>query len=191
NRLEPSDEGRAPPHRLQMGLALPAKVAGSAREHAGWKLGQAHKRNSAGVNLFLHYAFDLWMSREYPDVPFERYADDAIGHCRSEAEARDLCRALEARFAECGLRLHPEKTKIVSCKDANRSGAYPEQAFDFLGYSFRPRMANNRHGERFVSFSPAVSKKAGKRMRHTVRRWRLHRRSDLGWWKSPNGSVQS
>ncbi|RXH24771.1 DNA polymerase [Bradyrhizobium nanningense] len=131
------------------------------------------------ANLFLHYAFDVWMSREYPGVPFERYADDAIGHCRSEAEARDLCRALEARFAECGLRLHPEKTKIVYCKDANRSGAYPEQSFDFLGYSFRPRMANNRHGERFVSFSPAVSKKAGKRMRHTVRRWRLHRRSDL------------
>ncbi|WP_271574524.1 group II intron maturase-specific domain-containing protein [Bradyrhizobium sp. CCBAU 11361] len=101
----------------------------------------------------------------------------AIGHCRSEAEARDLCRALETRFAECGLRLHPEKTKIVYCKDANRS--YPEQSVDFLGYTFRPRMANNRHGERFVSFSPAVSKKAGKRMRHTVRRWRLHRRSDL------------
>ncbi|MDI2060684.1 MULTISPECIES: reverse transcriptase domain-containing protein, partial [Bradyrhizobium] len=142
--------------------------------------------NSAGAvispllaNLFLHYAFDLWMSREYPGVPFERYADDAIGHCRSEAEARDLCRALEARFAECGLRLHPEKTKIVYCKDANRSGAYPDQSFDFLGYSFRPRMANNRHGERFVSFSPAVSKKAGKRIQHTVRRWRLYRRSDL------------
>src|SRR4029077_18705498 len=109
---------------------------------------------------------------EYPGIPFERYADDAICHCRGEAEARDLCRALETRFAECGLRLHPEKTKIVYCKDANRSGAYPEQSFDFLGYTFRPRMANNRHGVRFASFSPAVSKKAGKRMRHTVRRWR-------------------
>lgn len=131
------------------------------------------------ANLFLHYVFDTWMRRKHPDIPFERYADDAICHCRSEARARDLRQALELRFAECELRLHPEKTKIVYCKDANRSGDYPEQSFDFLGYTFRPRMANNHHGERFVAFLPAVSKKAGKRMRLGVRRWRLHRRSDL------------
>src|SRR5271170_7556700 len=131
------------------------------------------------ANLFLHYAFDRWMRREYPAVPFERYADDAICHCRSEAQALELRQALEQRFAECRLRLHPQKTKIVYCKDANRSGEYPDRSFDFLGYTFRPRMAKNRDGKRFVGFIPAVSKTAGKRMRQSVRRWRLHCRNDL------------
>jgi len=131
------------------------------------------------ANLFLHYAFDLWMRREYPDVQFERYADDAICHCRSEAQAQELRLALEKRLAECRLRLHPDKTKIVYCKDANRKGAFPEQSFDFLGFTFRPRLAINRRGEHFVSFIPAVSKKAAVKMRRRVRAWRLHWRSDL------------
>ncbi|HET7885792.1 MAG TPA: reverse transcriptase domain-containing protein [Bradyrhizobium sp.] len=117
------------------------------------------------ANLFLHYAFDRWMRREYPDVPFERYADDAICHCRSEAQALELRQALEQRFAGCRLRLHAQKTKIVYCKDANRPGEYPDRSFDFLGYTFRPRVAKNRDGKRFVGFIPAVSKKGGKRMR--------------------------
>jgi RNA-directed DNA polymerase len=131
------------------------------------------------ANLFLHYAFDLWMQRKYPSIPFERYADDVLCHCATEAQAQDLHRALEKRFAECKLSLHPQKTKIVYCKDANRTGDYPEQAFDFLGYTFRPRTAIGRHEKRFLSFIPAVSDKAGKRMRQEVRKWRLHRRSDL------------
>ena len=97
------------------------------------------------ANLFLHYAFDLWMQREYPTIPFERYADDAICHCASEAQALELRQALEQRFAACRLRLHPEKTKIVYCKDANRPGEYPERSFDFLGYTFRPRSAIGRN----------------------------------------------
>jgi len=132
------------------------------------------------ANLFLHYAFDRWMQREYPHIPFERYADDAICHCASEAQALELRQALEERFAACRLRLHPQKTKIVYCKDANRPGEYPERSFDFLGYTFRPRGASGRGGKRFVSFIPAVSDKAAKRMRQEVRRWRLHLRSDLG-----------
>jgi RNA-directed DNA polymerase len=131
------------------------------------------------ANLFLHYAFDCWMQREYPDILFERYADDAICHCASEAQALELRRALEDRFSACRLRLHPEKTKIVYCKDANRTGEYPEQSFDFLGYTFRPRVAIGRHRKRFVSFIPAVSDKAAKRMRLEVRRWRMHLRTDL------------
>ena len=131
------------------------------------------------ANLFLHYVFDLWMRREYPDILFERYADDAICHCRSEAQALELRQALEKRFADCKLQLHPQKTKVVYCKDANRPGHYPEQSFDFLGYTFRPRVASNHHGERFVAFIPAVSKQAGKKMRLSVRRWRMHRRNDL------------
>lgn len=132
------------------------------------------------ANLFLHYAFDRWMRVHHPDIPFERYADDVICHCRSEAQARSLREALERRFAECRLEVHPQKTKIVYCKDANRRGHYPEQQFDFLGYTFRPRKAKNRDGKLFVNFTPAVSTKATKAMRQTVRGWRLHHRSDLG-----------
>ncbi len=135
--------------------------------------------SSVLANLFLHYTFDRWMSVNYPEVLFERYADDAVCHCRSETQARSLRKALEVRFAECGLELHPVKTKIVYCKDSNRSGRYPNQQFTFLGYTFRPRRAMNRSGELFVSFAPAVSDAAAKRMRQRVRRWRLHRRNDL------------
>ncbi len=91
------------------------------------------------ANLFLHHAFDMWMAREFPHVPFERYADDAICHCRTEAEARVLQDALAARLAACKLTLHPEKTRIVYCKDVNRRGDHPNIHFDFLGFQFRAR----------------------------------------------------
>src|SRR4051812_8908627 len=130
------------------------------------------------ANLFLHYAFDVWMHRNHPGIPFERYADDAICHCSSEEQAAALRVALENRFAECGLTLHPEKTKIVYCKDDDRRGDYPNQKFDFLGYTFRPRLARRRAGKIGVSFSPAVSNKALKAIRQTVRRWSLQERSD-------------
>ena len=129
-------------------------------------------------NLFLHYVFDMWMVREFPDVPFERYADDLICHCPSAEEARALWSALEARFVACRLVLHPQKTKLVYCKDANRRGNYPIQTFDFLGYEFRPRSAVWRGKQLGVSFLPAASPKARKAIRQTVRQWALHRRSD-------------
>src|SRR5437660_11275298 len=91
------------------------------------------------ANLFLHYAFDAWMSRNYPHIPFERYADDAICHCKSAEEALALWSALQDLFAACKLVLHPQKTKIVYCKDANRRGDFPSQSFDFLGFMFRAR----------------------------------------------------
>lgn len=131
-------------------------------------------------NLFLHYTVDCWMRKHYPDIPFERYADDVICHCGSEAQAVALREALEQRFAMCKLELHPQKTKIVYCKDANRHGSYSEQRFDFLGYTFRPRRSKNRNGKLFVSFAPAVSDKAAKAMRETMRRWKLHHRGDMG-----------
>ena len=130
------------------------------------------------ANLFLHYAFDTWMTRDHPGIRFERYADDAICHCTSEAEASALRRSLEGRFAECGLTLHPEKTKIVYCKDDDRRGTYPDQKFDFLGYTFRPRLSRRRRNTFGVSFSPAASDKALKAIRQTVRSWTLHERSD-------------
>jgi group II intron reverse transcriptase/maturase len=131
------------------------------------------------ANLFLHYAFDLWMKENYSDIPFERYADDVICHCHSEAQASSLRQALEARLAACKLELHSQKTKIVYCKDSNRLDNHSEQRFDFLGFTFRPRQSMNRAGRLFVSFSPAISDKAAKAMRNVVRRWKLHHRGDL------------
>jgi RNA-directed DNA polymerase len=130
-------------------------------------------------NLFLHYAFDRWMRQTYPAVPFERYADDAVVHCRTEAEAQRLMQAMAQRLAECGLELHPEKTKIVYCKDGQRKLNYPLVKFDFLGFSFQPRQAKNRWGGLFLNFSPAVSAKAAKSIRHTIRSWKLHRWTQL------------
>src|ERR1700747_2159538 len=132
------------------------------------------------ANLFLHYAFDLWMRRNFPDILFERYADDAICHCRDEDKATALRTALATRFAECGLTLHPEKTKIVYCKDQSRRENHPPFKFDFLGYTFRPRMVSKRDGGMGVSFSPAASTKALTAIRRTIRSWSMHRRSDKG-----------
>src|ERR1035438_6600011 len=95
------------------------------------------------ANLFLHYTFDLWMEREHPDLPWCRYADDGLVHCRSEQEAQALKAALQARLAECSLELHLTKTKIVYCKDGKRKGTYPNVKFDFLGYGFRPRLVQS------------------------------------------------
>ena len=130
------------------------------------------------ANLFLHYVFDAWMGRHFPTIRFERYADDIVCHCRSERQAHFLKGALTRRFAECGLELHREKTKIVYCQDSDRRGTFPATSFDFLGYTFRPRRSKNKWGKFFVSFSPAVSNKAAKAIRREIRSWNLHRRSD-------------
>lgn len=131
------------------------------------------------ANLYLHYAFDAWMRRSFPHVPFERYADDVICHCRSRAEAQRLMEAMQERFASCGLTLHPEKTQVVYCKDSSRRGQFPQIQFTFLGYCFRPRMAKNCHGEIFTSFLPAVGPQALKRMRHKIRQIDLRRQTYL------------
>lgn len=130
------------------------------------------------ANLFLHYAFDKWMQRQYPQIPFERYADDGICHCQSRSQAEGLRAAIGRRFAECGLELNLQKTKIVYCKDDKRKQDYPEQKFDFLGYTFRPRRSKSRNGSFFVSFSPAVSNEAIKSIRSVMRQWNLTWRTD-------------
>lgn len=123
------------------------------------------------ANLFLHYAFDVWMTRTYPDTPWCRYADDGLVHCRTEHEAQAIKAALDVRLLQCGLQLHPDKTKIVYCKDGQRKGKYPNTQFDFLGYTFRPRLVKNRkRNSMFVNFTPAVSKLALKLMRQTTRK---------------------
>ena len=129
-------------------------------------------------NLFMHYAFDKWMERQFPERPFCRYADDGLVHCEDEAEAKAIKIALASRLQECGLEMHPDKTKIVYCKDDDRTKEHSVTSFDFLGYTFRPRRSKNRWGKYFINFSPAMSAKAGKAIRQEVRRWRLHLRSD-------------
>ncbi|WP_327378875.1 group II intron reverse transcriptase/maturase (plasmid) [Streptomyces sp. NBC_01216] len=133
------------------------------------------------ANLFMHYAFDLWLDREFPTVTFERYADDAVIHCVSERQAQHVLAALTDRMEEVGLRLHPAKTRIVYCKDGKRQGAYEYTAFTFLGYTFRARKNRDKHGRLFLSFDPAVSKDALKKMSAQVRSWHLHTRSDLSF----------
>lgn len=129
------------------------------------------------ANLFLHYAFDRWMVRTHPTISFERYADDIICHCDSAEQVQMLETALQDRMQECGLQLHPDKTKRAYCADANRRERHECVKFDFLGYTFKPRRAQNRKGKLFTSFSPAVSDKAGKTMRQKVRNMGLQRLS--------------
>jgi len=132
------------------------------------------------ANLFLHYTFDAWMAREYPDLPWCRYADDGLVHCRTETEAVAVKAKLAARFAECHLEMHPDKTKIAYCKDAKRTGKYPNTKFDFLGYSFKSvTMKNRKTNEVFTGFKPTVSVASLKSMRKKIRELKLRRRTQV------------
>jgi group II intron reverse transcriptase/maturase len=148
------------------------------------------------MNLFMHYAFDVWMQRTNPTCPFARYADDAVVHCRNREQAEALMRSIASRLAECGLTMHPEKSKVVYCKDGNRTATYPHKHFTFLGFTFRSRGARGSRNRNFTGFLPGASAAALKRMREVVRGWRIHRQTpatlgDLarqynpairGWW---------
>ncbi len=131
-------------------------------------------------NLFLHYAFDRWMTRVHPHLPWCRYADDGLVHCRSWREAEAVMAKLQARLAECGLEMHPTKTKIVYCKDDRRKGTHPNVTFDFLGYGFRPRRVKSaRNTKVFCGFNPAVSASALKSMREKIRELNIRRRTHV------------
>jgi RNA-directed DNA polymerase len=148
------------------------------------------------MNLFLHYTFDIWMKRNYPTCPFARYADDAVVHCSSKQQAEQVMLAIDARLAECGLAMHPEKSRIVYCQDSNRTESFPHVQFTFLGFTFRPRKAMSKQRRVFTSFLPGVSADAMKRMRQEVRGWRIPRQTPAtlaelaeqynsvlrGWW---------
>lgn len=143
------------------------------------------------ANTFMHYAFDTWLEREFPTVEFERFADDAVVHCVTERQAREVWAALSARMESVGLRLHPDKTKIVYCKDSNRRAEFASTSFTFLGYTFRPRESKSgKNGTIFTSFQPAISPVALKDKSQQVRRWRIHRKTttnleDLAEWINP------
>ena len=135
------------------------------------------------ANLFLHYAFDQWLTKHHPDVQFARYADDIVCHCRTEQEAITLLAVLKERFVSCGLLLHPEKTKIVYCKSWKNKADYAQISFDFLGFTFRPRLTKCRDGILLVCFLPAVSRKAAQRIRDEINSW--------PWLKWTQGGVKS
>ncbi len=148
------------------------------------------------MNLFMHYTFDCWMQRKHPQCRFCRYADDAVVHCHSQEQAKAVMQAIASRLAECGLMMHPEKSKIVYCKDSNRTQAYPHVYFTFLGFTFRPRKALSKARRLFTSFLPGASADAMKKMRQAVRGWKLNRQTHValaalaklynpviqGWW---------
>ena len=163
---------------IERWLKAPVQMEDGTRIQSGKGTPQGGVISPLLANLFLHYAFDKWMEREFPEIPFERYADDAICHCRTEEDAKRLLSKLEERVAQCKLELHPEKTKVVYCKDDDRRGEYTDTSFDFLGYTFRARRSKNRYGKHFINFSPAVSNKASKKIRQQIRSWQLHLRSD-------------
>ena len=161
--------------RLYVGrwLRAPVQHPDGTLEERGKGTPQGAVASPLLANLFLHYAFDYWMQRKYPSIRFERYADDVVVHCRSEGEAQMVLEAIRGRLAECGLKLNDAKTKVVYCKDDDRKGKYESIKFDFLGYTFQPRRAKNRWGGYFVSFLPAISAKAAKAIRRTIRDWRM------------------
>ena len=131
------------------------------------------------ANLFMHYAFDAWMAREFPRCPFERYGDDVVVHCVSRAQAEYVLGRIATRMAEVGLALHPDKTRVVYCKDSNRRGQHEHTSFIFLGFAFRARQARRRDGVNFTSFLPAISSEAIKAKGADLRAMRIHRRTDL------------
>jgi len=148
------------------------------------------------MNLFMHFAFDRWMQQTRPQCPFARYADDAVVHCRSQSEAERLLTAIGERLAQCKLMMHPEKSKVVYCKNSNRWQDYPRVQFTFLGFTFKPRASRNKQGKIFTGFLPAASRDAILRMLRVIKSWQLQRSTpasieDLserynpvlrGWW---------
>jgi group II intron reverse transcriptase/maturase len=154
-------------------LESPVERADGIRENRDRGTPQGGVISPLLANLFLHYAFDVWMQRHHAGAPFERYADDIVCHCRSREEAESLLESLRVRLVECGLRLHPEKTRLVYCMDGRRCGDHLHTGFDFLGFSFHARTVQSRSGNVFTGFNPAVSRKAMKRMNTTLRKLKI------------------
>jgi len=129
------------------------------------------------AKLFMHYAFDLWLTRNHGNKPFERYADDTVVHCRTEQEAKQLLAEIDGRLKECKLELHPTKTKIVYCQDKERQKQHPNTAFDFLGYTFRKVLIKDRLGRLQMNFIATVSKNAGQALKDKVKSLKIHKRT--------------
>jgi group II intron reverse transcriptase/maturase len=163
---------------IERWLKAPAEEADGTRLDRNKGTPQGGVISPLLANIFLHHVFDMWMAGTFPGCPFERYADDGVIHCSSEDEALAVKAAVEERLRRCKLEAHPDKTRIVYCRDSNRRQDQAQIQFDFLGYTFRPRQAQNRHGGIFTSFLPAISRKAQQGIAKEVRAWGISRRSD-------------
>jgi group II intron reverse transcriptase/maturase len=159
-------------------LAAPVQHPDGSLEQRSRGTPQGSAVSPVLANLFLHYAFDSWMVREFPGCPWERYADDGVVHCKSRAQAELVLGRIAARMNEVGLRLHPDKTRIVYCQDGQRRAEHEHVSFTFLGYAFRARGARSK-GRNFTGFLPAISPEALKATNARLRELRIHRRTDL------------
>lgn len=165
---------------IERWLKAPIKMADGSLKSRSRGVPQGGVISPVLSNLFLHYVFDTWISKNYPEIPWCRYADDGLAHCNTEIQAKELLNSLHKRFNECKLELHPDKTKIIYCKDGSRKRNYSQIEFDFLGYNFKRRIVKNtKKNSLFINFVPAVSKKAIKSMRAKVRKSDLRNRTDL------------
>ena len=113
-----------------------------------------------------------------PHISFCRYADDGLLHCKSQTQAEYVLKRIAERFIQCGLEIHPEKSKIVYCKDANRPGEYLHTSFDFLGYTFRPRRCVDKQGRIHPNFLPAISNISKKSIKREIRSWHMQLKND-------------
>jgi len=181
---------------IERWLTAPFETAGGEQVPRPCGVPQGGVVSPILMNLFMHYAFDGWMKRTHPRCPFARYADDAVVHCRNREQAEEVMRSIACRLEECGLTMHPEKSRVVYCMDSDRTASYPHVHFTFLGFTFRPRKAIDRRRRIFTSFLPGASSDALKRMRKEVRGWRIPRQTPVtlaelaqqynpkirGWW---------
>jgi group II intron reverse transcriptase/maturase len=162
---------------LQRWLAAPTETNGKIVWNQGIGVPQGGVVSPILMNLFMHYAFDQWMARKYPELPFERYADDALVHCSTKQQAESLLEEIAKRLKECHLELHQLKSKVVYCKDSNRKANYASTFFTFLGFDFRPREVRSKQGRNFIGFTPAASDKALTKVRKEIKSWKLHRQT--------------
>ena len=128
------------------------------------------------ANLFLHYTLDVWLGRLNPFIEFVRYADDIIIHCSTQSQAEQNLQKIKERVEYCGLTLHPDKTKIVYCKDFKRQQKYKKVKFDFLGYTFQPRTSKSKKtGKLFLGFDCAISIQSRSRIFEQIRKMEIPR----------------
>lgn len=175
---------------VQRWLAAPVQLPDDTLQERDKGTPQGSAISPVLANLFMHYAFDRWMTRNYPGVPFERYADDIVVHCVNKEQAEAVLMAVSERMGEVGLSLHPDKTRVVYCKDDKRRGSHEYTKFTFLGFTFRPRKAKRPNGEFFTGFLPAMSSEALKAKSAELRKMRIHRHTtmtltDLARWLNP------